>query len=284
MVLSKQYSKQYNYGYVSSSGTDNRHSADVALIEWRKATADPDHTGGAGCTQLMATILCIQADTNIGQIVDNALASEEWSESHTLLSRTTLDAAFREVHKDTPDLIILDGVLVYQNGGSVCRKLHGVKGLESTPILVLANANSAQDIAQVLDAGCDDCVRISVAERELAARIRALLRRKGRTPRGTLLTLNASHKTVYLRDTKIELTPTEYDLLAVLCEYPGQHLSTASLLETVWHYPPGTGDPALVRNHVRNLRRKLEVDPDHPRIVMSFQGRGYTVTAEVRQS
>ncbi len=232
----------------------------------------------------MATILCIQSDMNLGQIVESALSSESRSESHTLVSSNTLDGAFRHIYKDTPDLIILDGAMLYQYGMSVCRQLHTVHDLQLTPILVLTNSKNAQDVAEVLDSGCDDCVRKTIAERELAARIRALLRRRGRSTRSVLLTLNRNHKTVYLREKEIDLTPTEYDLLAVLCEYPGQHLTTAALLETVWHYPPGTGDPALVRNHVRNLRRKLEVDADHPRIVMCFQGRGYTISADVRQS
>lgn len=232
----------------------------------------------------MATILCIQSDTDLGQIVESALSSESRSESHRLVSSETIDGAFQHMYKDSPDLIIIDGEMLYQDGISVCRQLHTAKGVQVAPILVLSNVKSAQDIAQVLDAGCDDCVRKTIAGRELAARIRALLRRRGRSAPGTPITLNRNHKTVHVRGKQVDLTPTEYDLLAVLCEYPGQHLTTASLLETVWHYPPGTGDPALVRNHVRNLRRKLEIDPDHPRIVMNYQGRGYTVSADVRHS
>jgi DNA-binding response OmpR family regulator len=67
----------------------------------------------------------------------------------------------------------------------------------------------------------------------------------------------------------------------MLCLVPGEHYSTSALLEHVWHYPSGKGDSALVRNHVRNLRRKLEDDPDRPRIVQCLQGRGYTINAEV---
>jgi len=200
------------------------------------------------------------------------------------VSSDTLDSAFRQIYKDSPDLIILDGEMLFQDGKSVCRQLHSVDGIPVVPILVLSNVKNAQEIALALDAGCDDCVRKSIAGRELAARIRALLRRRGRPTSETLLTLSRNHKTVHVRGQQVDLTPTEYDLLSVLCEFPGQHLTTASLLETVWHYPPGTGDPALVRNHVRNLRRKLEVDPDHPRIVMCYQGRGYTISANVRQS
>src|SRR5206468_3630098 len=95
------------------------------------------------------------------------------------------------------------------------------------------------------------------------------------------IVINRRDKTVKVRDRAVELTPTEYDLLNVLCQTPGEHIPTTALLERVWQYPPGSGDPALVRNHVRNLRRKLEMDPDHPRIVTCFQGRGYTISADI---
>jgi DNA-binding response OmpR family regulator len=86
-----------------------------------------------------------------------------------------------------------------------------------------------------------------------------------------------------VRGRKIDLTPTEYELLVALCQNPGEHMDATRLLEQVWHYPPGDGDPALVRNHVRNLRRKLEHDPDRPRIVTSAHGRGYAVSIGIER-
>jgi DNA-binding response OmpR family regulator len=80
-----------------------------------------------------------------------------------------------------------------------------------------------------------------------------------------------------LNGATLALTPTEYALLDVLCSIPGSYLTAEDLLEQVWNYAPGKGDPALVRNHIRNLRRKMERDPDRPRIVASAHGRGYTI-------
>jgi DNA-binding response OmpR family regulator len=152
-----------------------------------------------------------------------------------------------------------------------------------TPILVLVSSKTAQEVAELLDAGADDCLRKPLAPRELAARVRALLRRTIRPRHDALITLNSNEKTVHVGGRLIELTSTEFELLDALCQNPGEHIATSTLLEQVWHYPPGAGDPALVRNHVRNLRRKLENDPDRPRVITCFQGRGYSVSARIQR-
>ncbi len=159
------------------------------------------------------------------------------------------------------------------------KQVRAVPGLATVPILCVVNASSAQDVAQVLDSGGDDCLRKPFVVRELAARVRALLRRKARP--AAPLVLDPLNKAVQVHGRSVDLTPTEFDLLDALCQAQGEHLSASDLLEQVWNYPPGVGDPALVRNHVRNLRRKLERDPNRPRIVTSAHGRGYTVAIDI---
>jgi two-component system response regulator MtrA len=224
----------------------------------------------------MATILFIHTNNGIYDSVKHAASQD----AHTLLTASTVEN-LDGIYRDSPDLIILDSAVLYKDGLSACRRLRSVPDFQLTPILVLGNGQSPVEVAQVLDAGCDDCIRNLVPERELAARIRALLRRKPVLSKRLMLKLNAVQKSVQLENHVIDLTPTEYDLLVALCERPGQHLTTGGLLETVWHYPSGAGDPALVRNHIRNLRRKLEADPNHPRIVLCHQGRGYSVKADI---
>jgi DNA-binding response OmpR family regulator len=80
---------------------------------------------------------------------------------------------------------------------------------------------------------------------------------------------------------EVELTQVEYELLLYLCREPDKLHSTHELLMKVWQYPSDAGDAALVRNHVRNLRRKLEIAPERPEIVQSRHGRGYTVRAQI---
>jgi DNA-binding response OmpR family regulator len=225
----------------------------------------------------MATMLLIYGDLAVRDVVRQAVPEPS--------AVRYADAAGDPIHiaqRDSPDLIIIDASDPNGDGLSLCRRLRSMSSLAHTPILVLANGWSSQEVARLLDAGADDCLRKPFATRELAARIRALLRRADQTTGRTVIALNPIDKTVLFRDRRIELTPTEYDLLEVLCQNAGRHLTPAALLEQVWHYPPGEGDPALVRNHVRNLRRKLECDPDRPRVVICFQGRGYSISTEVQ--
>ena len=80
---------------------------------------------------------------------------------------------------------------------------------------------------------------------------------------------------------EVELTQVEHELLTYLCHAPNRLHSTQDLLINVWQYPEDAGDAALVRNHIRNLRRKLESSPERPEIIQSRHGRGYTIKAHI---
>jgi DNA-binding response OmpR family regulator len=227
---------------------------------------------------LMATILLINSDLTVQNAIESAL-----DKSHILISADTFQMALKAAKAQRPDLIILDVGPVTSEGVGICRQLRSASFLTETPILTLVGIKNTQAVVTLLDAGGDDCVRKPFSSRELAARMRALLRRNERGQPRTLLLLNPIKRTVQFGAGPISLTPTEYDLLEALCKNPGQHVSTTKLLEQVWNYPPGKGDPALVRNHVRNLRLKLESDPERPRILTCYQGRGYAVSVEIRR-
>ncbi len=116
------------------------------------------------------------------------------------------------------------------------------------------------------------------------ARLRAQLRRVKKSghdgDRPNVKFLN-DNRSVVVDDEVVDLTQVEYALLHYMCQHPTRLHSTQELLMAVWDYPPDAGDAALVRNHIRNLRRKLETVPERPEIIQSRHGRGYTVRAAV---
>jgi len=178
-------------------------------------------------------------------------------------------------------VIILDTSLSDMNALELCAHLRTMPFVDDTPILFLSINPSAQYAAQALDRGGDDYLRKPFATQELNARVRALLRRSpGRHPVASLH-LEPELWEVQVNGRPVALTPTEFALLDYLCRHPHQHHTARRLLETVWEYHPGGGDTALVRNHIRNLRRKIEDDPDHPTIIVSTHGRGYHVHAHL---
>jgi DNA-binding response OmpR family regulator len=225
----------------------------------------------------MASILAITTDSTLLRGIQQALADDH----HALRCVDSLDNLADKVHDYPPDLVLVDlpSQPLCHDCTLLSQQVRAVPALAHVPILCIVSANSAQDVALVLDSGGDDCLRKPFVTREMAARVRALLRRKVQP--APPLVLDPQHKAVQVQGRSVDLTPTEYDLLNALCQTPGEHLSTSDLLEQVWNYPPGVGDPALVRNHVRNLRRKLERDPNRPRIVTSAHGRGYTVAIDI---
>jgi len=229
--------------------------------------------------QFMANILLTHSDSAVQDMVRLAVA-----DIHTLVLADTDSSILQSIHDHSPDLIIVDATIPHHDSMNLIRQLRSTARFASTPILIIVNTRTAQEVAQLLDAGGDDCLRKPFIANELAARVRALLRRAERSIRRTSLILNPMNRSIQIGSRSVELTPTEYDLLDALCQSPGQHISVPTLLERVWHYPSGTGDPALVRNHVRNLRRKLESDPDRPRIVTCYQGRGYAISAEIKRT
>jgi DNA-binding response OmpR family regulator len=184
---------------------------------------------------------------------------------------------------NAPDLIILYVSQAFDDEICACQQVRTIPGFKKTPILVVSKVKASPCAAAALDAGCDDFMNEPIVDRLLAARVRALLRRKPQTLQRDVLTINARMRVAWLGERVLNLTNIEYDLLETLCLHPGEYLPASALLQTIWHYPPDQGNEALVRNHVRNLRRKVELDPDHPRVVLCMHGRGYMVNGEVHQ-
>jgi DNA-binding response OmpR family regulator len=181
-----------------------------------------------------------------------------------------------------PDLIILDVKMPGMDGFEVCRRLRQDADLNETPVIFATYQDALPDKLEGFNAGADDYITKPFDLLELQFRIRAVLRRIEPKPEETTLMVGdlkldlLSREVTCVRGAVI-LTPTEFTLLEYMMRNAGTLLPTSQILEEVWNYPRGVGDPALVRMHIRNLREKLEEDATNPEYVRTIGRQGYTI-------
>ncbi len=189
----------------------------------------------------------------------------------------TGEAALIAAIDHPPDLVILDLMLPDMSGIEVCREL---RAWLAAPILVLSVRAEEDDKVQALDEGADDYLTKPFSAGELLARLRALLRRAANryAPPPVLaageLTVDIARRSVTLAGEAVALTPTEFDILALLARNAGCVVTHRMILETVWG-PEWTEDRQTLRAHVSNLRRKIERRPDGRRYVITEPGVGF---------
>ena len=182
------------------------------------------------------------------------------------------------------DLVLLDLRLPDLSGFDVCRAL---RTDSIVPIIIITAQTDTHDMVAGLEAGADDYVTKPVVPKELAARIRALLRRvhllettasASKPARFGDIELRREQGIVLKAGDEISLTKTEYRLLCEFADHAGAVLSRDQLLERVWGYEY-LGDSRLVDAHVRRLRLKVEDQPDDPRLIVTVRGIGYRLLA-----
>ncbi len=186
-------------------------------------------------------------------------------------------AALQELPAVRPDLVVLDLMLPGHHGLAVLATLREESDI---PVIVLtATGDEAARVAG-LELGADDYVVKPFSPRELAARVRSVLRRARPRPDPVRLefpglVIDTGTREVLVDGHTVELTAREFDLLAFLAQSPRQVFSRGQLLEQVWDSSPDYQDPSTVTVHVRRIRRKVEPDPDRPRWVVTVWGVGY---------
>jgi two-component system alkaline phosphatase synthesis response regulator PhoP len=177
-----------------------------------------------------------------------------------------------------PDLVLLDLMLPEMDGLDVCRTLHAES---QVPVIMLTARTTDEDKLVGLDVGADDYVTKPFNPREVAVRVRAVLRRAGRDAdeepvvvcRADLVIDRRCHE-VRVRGDLVDLTPTEFKLLRVLAGEPGRVFTRSELLDRVFGYD-FDGFERTVDAHVKNLRKKIEPNPKQPVYVHTVYGVGY---------
>jgi two-component system, OmpR family, response regulator MtrA len=187
----------------------------------------------------------------------------------------TGDMALAKVRETKPDVVLLDLMLPGKDGIEVCRE---IRAESDVPIVMLTAKTDTVDVVLGLESGADDYVVKPFKPKELVARVRARLRRMDAAVPETLrigdLTIDVPGHAVTREGKPLALTPLEFDLLVCLARKPWQVFTREELLEQVWGYRHAA-DTRLVNVHVQRLRSKIEIDPEHPEIVVTVRGVGY---------
>jgi DNA-binding response OmpR family regulator len=186
------------------------------------------------------------------------------------------ESALRVLAEDTPDLVILDVNLPGVGGFDV---LTSIRESSRIPVILLTGRVDELDRVLGLELGADDYVSKPFSPRELASRVRAILRRVTPEPRRALdfgdLRIDIAAREVQVRGTLVVLTAREYELLAFLAQSPRQVFSHGELLAQVWQSSTEWQDPATVTEYVRRIRAKIEPDRNQPRWIRTVRAAGY---------
>jgi DNA-binding response OmpR family regulator len=186
-------------------------------------------------------------------------------------------AALDVLAASSPDLVVLDVMLPEVDGFDVLSRL---RRQSEVPVILLTARTEEPDRILGLELGADDYVVKPFSPRELAARVRSVLRRTRPGPPSTRvaygdLIIDGATREVAVGGDLIELTPKEFDLIAYLAANPRQVFSRGQLLEQVWDSSSDYQDPSTVTVHIRRLRQKIEDDASHPRWLQTVWGVGY---------
>lgn len=217
-------------------------------------------------------ILIVDDDPNLRETIALVLGAYDYQ---VQLAGTGQDG-LSQAGANGPDLMILDINLPDMEGFELMREL---RRFSSMPVLMLTGRTGSTDIVNGLDSGADDYLTKPFKPDELLARVRALLRRVPAADQPIAagdgqLEIDTRTRIVRVRGDKVELTPTEYQLLLLLANHCGEVLDHRTLLQRVWG-EEYVSDTAYLKVYIWHLRRKLEQNPHDPKIVMTEWGVGY---------
>jgi DNA-binding response OmpR family regulator len=225
----------------------------------------------------MTTVLVVDDEPIVREVVVKYLRREGFR----TLEAGDGEAAKELVEAERPDLVVLDLMLPGTDGVSVCR---WIRSQSSLPVIMLTARGEEADRIVGLELGADDYVTKPFSPRELAARVRTVLRRSAPapTPEQQLvfdgLVIDALTREVTLDGQEVRLTAREFDLLWFLASHPRHVFSREQLMDRVWGYSAAL-DTGTVTVHIRRLREKLERDASRPERLETVWGVGYRFVA-----
>lgn len=227
---------------------------------------------------VMRTVLIVEDELNIARLVRDYLEQAGFS----VLTAADGDSALATARRHRPDLVVLDLGLPGMDGLDVARML---RRDSSVPMIMLTARTEETDKIVGLELGADDYVTKPFSPRELVARVRALLRRVDGTDMGAEViraadvVIDIPRMRVTVADVAVDLTPTEFKILATLASSPGRIFTRSQLLDTL-HGVSFESYERAIDAHVKNLRRKIEPIGGDPRYVQTVYGVGYRFTDE----
>jgi two-component system alkaline phosphatase synthesis response regulator PhoP len=230
-------------------------------------------------------VLIIEDDTNLIDLVSIHLNDLECQ----IESAVDGQAGFDKAMSTNYDLIILDVMLPKMDGIAVCQKLRALENY--TSILMLTAKNEEIDKVLGLESGADDYLTKPFGIREFIARVKAIFRRQEQNQKTKAeeskdilvfdgLKIELSKRKVELDGNRIDLTPKEFDLLALMANNPGKSYNRDELLKLIWGYE-FSGYEHTVNSHINRLRGKLESNPDNPKYIITAWGIGYRFNDEL---
>lgn len=226
-------------------------------------------------------VLAVDDEPGILRLIKLELSSQGFS----VITVNNGEEAMRVIEEQRPDVLLLDIMMPDMTGIEVMRRLRGLRGMSNMPILLITGKDSDADKVAGLELGADDYIVKPFSPEELAARVRAVLRRSigtqdtERVLQAGNIEIDLTRRLVIKDGEPIALTRTEWMLLQHLAANVGRVMLNSELLSKVWG-PEYRDDVQYLRVWISRVRRKLEPDPSEPEIIKTMQGIGYILHAE----
>ncbi|GIK28917.1 MAG: response regulator transcription factor [Anaerolineae bacterium] len=220
------------------------------------------------------TVLIVDDDETTLRVLELLLARA----GYEVVRAGSAEDGLRKAYRFQPDIVLLDVNMPQMDGWEMC---HRLREMSDVPILFLAASASSEDVVRGLELGADDFIAKPFDPQELLARIKAHLRRAPRSAPSEELAfddgdfrVNFLNREVYVRDQLCHLTPKEFNLLGILVRNAGRVVAREDLVRQAWGEEYGDAIDSL-KLYIHYLRRKLEIDPNHPSYIVTSRGVGY---------